>query len=265
MTETSIDIGHEIGEDNVELFGLDVHNPVFIVSAGLAVALVVGTLLFASEASELFAALRTWTTSTFDWFFLLVANLFVLFCLAVAYSPLGRTRLGGTAAKPEYGYAGWLAMLFAAGVGIGMMFFGVLEPVTHTLNPPIGVDAQDVDAARSVGMAASILHWGLHAWGIYAVVGLSLAYFSFNRGLPLTLRSAFYPMLGERVWGRFGHVVDIVAVLATLLGLATSIGYGAVQMTGGLDYLFGLSAGTGTQVLAIAAIVGIALISVVAG
>ena len=265
VSETNIEIGHEIGDDNIELFGLDVHNPVFVVSAGLAVLLVVGTLLFQTEASTLFAGLRNWTTSTFDWFFLLSANLFVLFNLAIAYSPLGRIRLGGANARPHYRYPGWLAMLFAAGVGIGMMFFGVLEPVTHTLNPPVGISAADVESARAVGMAASITHWGLHAWGIYAVVGLSLAYFSFNRGLPLTLRSAFYPLLGERVWGRFGHLVDVVAVLATLLGLATSIGYGAVQMAGGMDYLFGLQSGTATQLFAIALIVAIALISVLAG
>jgi BCCT family betaine/carnitine transporter len=259
------DFDHSIGEHNVEVFGLDIHNPVFVVSALLAVVLVVGTLMFLEQAALAFTDLRGWITSTFDWFFIISANIFVLFCLVVAYSRLGKVRLGGPDAKPRYGYPGWLAMLFAAGVGIGLMFFGVLEPVTHTLNPPLGVDPADVDAARAAGMSAAISHWGLHAWAIYAVVGLSLSYFCFNHGMPLTLRSAFYPLFGNRVWGSFGHVVDITAVLATLFGLAVSLGYGAEQITGGLNYLFGLPTGNATKVILIILITSVALVSVVAG
>ena len=259
------DIGHEIGEQNIQVFGLDIHNPVFVVSALLVVALVVGTLLFLEQAAILFIHLRTWVTSTFDWFFMISANLFVIFSLVIAFSPLGRIRLGGTDAKPRYGYPGWLAMLFAAGVGIGLMFFGVLEPVTHSINTPIGIDPNDESAARAVGMAAAINHWGLHAWAIYAVVGLSLAFFCFNRGMPLTLRSAFYPLFGNAVWGPFGHFVDIVAVLATLFGLAVSLAYGAEQIAGGLHYLFDMPAGNVTKVVLITVIISIALASVVAG
>jgi BCCT family betaine/carnitine transporter len=259
------DIEHEIGDNNVQLLGLDIHNPVFAVSAVLAVALVVGTLLFQEQAAVVFGDMRTWVTSSFDWFFIISANIFAVFCLAIAFSGLGRIRLGGAAAKPQYGYPAWLAMLFAAGVGIGLMFFGVLEPVTHTLRPPIGIDPADIDAARAVGMAAAINHWGLHAWAIYAVVGLSLAFFCFNRGLPLTLRSAFYPLFGNAVWGPFGHVVDTVAVLATLFGLAVSLGLGTEQIAGGLHYLFGTAIDNTTKIALIVAIVSIALVSVVAG
>jgi BCCT family betaine/carnitine transporter len=259
------DIEHEIGDNNVQLLGLDIHNPVFAVSAVLAVALVVGTLLFQEQAAVVFGDMRTWVTSSFDWFFIISATIFVVFCLAIAFSGLGRIRLGGAAAKPQYGYPAWLAMLFAAGVGIGLMFFGVLEPVTHTLRPPIGIDPADIDAARAVGMAAAINHWGLHAWAIYAVVGLSLAFFCFNRGLPLTLRSAFYPLFGNAVWGPFGHVVDTVAVLATLFGLAVSLGLGTEQIAGGLHYLFGTAIDNTTKIALIVAIVSIALVSVVAG
>jgi BCCT family betaine/carnitine transporter len=259
------DIGHEIGDSNVQLFGLDIHNPVFVVSALFVVILVVATLLFQDLAAALFADMRIWVTSTFDWFFVISANIFVLFCFAIAFSRLGRIRLGGHGAQPRYGYPGWLAMLFAAGVGIGLMFFGVLEPVTHTLQPPLGIDPADTDTARAVGMAAAINHWGLHAWAIYAIVGLSLAFFSFNRGLPLTLRSAFFPLLGKAVWGPFGHVVDTVAVLATLFGLAVSLGFGAEQIAGGLDYLFGIPYGNASKILLIIAIISIALVSVVAG
>ena len=259
------DIGHEIGEHNIQVFGLDIHNPVFVVSALLVVALVIGTLLFLEQAAILFMDLRTWITSTFDWFFMISANFFVIFSLVIAFSPLGRIRLGGVDAKPRYGYPGWLAMLFAAGVGIGLMFFGVLEPVAHTINTPIGVDPNDESAARAVGMAAAINHWGLHAWAIYAVVGLSLAFFCFNRGMPLTLRSAFYPLFGNAVWGAFGHFVDTVAVLATLFGLAVSLAYGAEQISGGLNYLFDVPAGNLTKVILIMLIISIALASVVAG
>jgi BCCT family betaine/carnitine transporter len=263
--QSAEDIGHEIGEHNIEVLGLDIHNPVFVVSALLAVTLVIGTLLFLEEAAIMFVDLRAWVTSTFDWFFMLSANLFVSFCFIVAFSPLGRIRLGGPDSKPRYGYPGWLAMLFAAGVGIGLMFFGVLEPVTHTLNTPIGIDPADEAAARAVGMAAAINHWGLHAWAIYAVVGLSLAFFCFNRGLPLTLRSAFYPLFGKAVWGPFGHFVDTLAVLATLFGLAVSLGYGAEQIAGGLNYLFDVPAVNATKVILIIVIISIALASVVAG
>ena len=259
------DIGHEIGEHNIQVFGLDIHNPVFVVSALLVVALVIGTLLFLEQAAILFMDLRTWITSTFDWFFMISANFFVIFSLVIAFSPLGRIRLGGVDAKPRYGYPGWLAMLFAAGVGIGLMFFGVLEPVAHTINTPIGVDPNDEAAARAVGMAAAINHWGLHAWAIYAVVGLSLAFFCFNRGMPLTLRSAFYPLFGNAVWGPLGHFVDTVAVLATLFGLAVSLAYGAEQISGGLNYLFDVPAGNLTKVILIMLIISIALASVVAG
>jgi len=259
------DIGHEIGEHNVQAFGLDIHSPVFAVSAVLAVSVVAGTLLFREQAAQLFADMRAWITVTFDWFFMISANLLVIYCLAIALSRLGRVRLGGPDAVPRYGYPGWLAMLFAAGVGIGLMFFGVLEPVTHTLNTPIGGDPSDTETARAIGMSAAIFHWGLHAWAIYAIVGLSLAFFCFNRGMPLTLRSAFYPLLGKRVWGPFGHFVDVVAVLATLFGLAVSLGFGAEQIAGGLHYLFNVPTGNVTKVTLIMVITGIALMSVVAG
>ena len=256
---------HEVGEHNVQWLGLDIHNPVFAVSAVLSITFVVVTLLFLGEAADAFTSMRVWITSTFDWLFIILANFFVLFCLGTAFSRLGRVRLGGPNAKPRYGYPGWLAMLFAAGVGIGLMFFGVLEPVTHTLNPPIGIDPADTETARAVGMAAAITHWGLQAWAIYAVVGLSLAFFCFNQGLPLTLRSAFYPLIGNRVWGPIGHCIDITAVLSTLFGLAVSLGYGAEQIAGGLNYLFDIPTGSTTKILLIIAIIAIALVSVVAG
>ena len=156
-------------------------------------------------------------------------------------------------------------MLFAAGIGIGLMFFGVAEPVDHFRNPPLGIDAADVAAARNLAIAATIFHWGVHPWAMFAVVALALAFAAYNLGLPLTLRSAFYPVLGEAVWGRFGHVIDVLAVFATLFGLATSLGLGAGQTAAGLEHLFGVPATDTTRVLIIAGITCIALLSVVAG
>ena len=254
-----------VGQDNIRVLGLDIHYPVFIISAMLVVVFVVGTLIFLESAGSAFSDMRVWITTKFDWMFMISMNIFVLFSLFIASSKLGRVRLGGADAKPRYGYPGWLAMLFAAGVGIGLMFFGVLEPVTHTLIPPLGIDPTDIETAAAAGMSAAILHWGLHAWGVYAVVGLALAFFCFNRGLPLTMRSAFYPLLGKMVWGPIGHIIDVTAVLATIFGLATSLGLGAAQIAGGLNYLFGIQPSSTTKVVLIAVIIGIALVSVIAG
>lgn len=255
----------EFGNNNVQVAGLDINLPVFVFSAILVVAFVVGTLVNIDQAAEAFLDWRVWITTKFDWLFMIASNFFVVFCLVIAFSKLGRVRLGGIDATAKYSYPAWLAMLFAAGVGIGLMFFGVLEPVTHMVNPPLGINPSDTEAARAAGMSASIAHWGLHAWAIYAVVGLSLAFFCFNRGLPLTLRAAFHPLIGDAAWGPIGHVIDITAVLATLFGLATSLGLGAEQIGAGLNYLFDVvPTGTG-RVVIVFSIISIALVSVVAG
>ena len=275
-----VETDYRTGRDNITPFGLDIHNPVFLVSGISIVAFVLVTLMFQSSATEFFGWLRPFLTSTFDWFFLASANVFVLFCIYLMVSPMGRVRLGGADAKPDYSYMGWFAMLFAAGMGIGLMFFGVAEPMSHfdsslagtaldngvrTDWAPLGAAAGDPQAARNLGMAATIFHWALHPWAIYAVVALSLAFFTYNRGLPLTLRSAFYPLLGERVWGWWGHIIDTLAVFATLFGLATSLGFGTEQALAGFNFLFGWSTGNGAKVLLIAVITAIALISVLRG
>ena len=275
-----VDTDFEIGQHNINPFGLDIHNPVFLISGLSIVGFVLVTLMFQQGATDFFGWLRPFLTSTFDWFFLSAANIFVILSLLLLITPLGAIRLGGDDATPDYGYLGWFAMLFAAGMGIGLMFFGVSEPMSHFASSlggvageagtrtdwaPLGAAAGDVAAARELGMAATIFHWALHPWAIYAVVGLSLAFFTYNRGLPLTLRSAFYPLLGERVWGWWGHIIDILAVFATLFGLATSLGFGTEQALAGLNYLFGWSTGNGAKVILIAAITAVALISVLRG
>jgi BCCT family betaine/carnitine transporter len=279
-----IDTDYQIGQDNVALkvgpFGLDIHNRVFAISGMSIILFVVLTLTFRQQVEPFFAGLRGWLVSNLDWFFLSAGNVFVVVCLILIVTPLGRVRIGGTEATPDYTYAGWLAMLFAAGMGIGLVFFGVSEPMSHfsaalggvnvengvrTDWAPLGAAEGDTSAASALGMAATIYHWALHPWSIYALLALGLAIFSFNKGLPLTMRSIFYPLFGERVWGWTGHVIDILAVVATVFGLATSLGYGASQAATGLNFLFGIPMTETTQVVLIVIITALALISVVAG
>ncbi|EGQ9184820.1 TPA: BCCT family transporter [Vibrio parahaemolyticus] len=280
----AIDTDYQIGQDNVALkvgpFGLDIHNRVFAISGMAIVLFVVATLTFRQQVEPFFAGLRAWLVSNLDWFFLASGNVFVIVCLILIVTPLGRVRIGGTEATPDYSYAGWLAMLFAAGMGIGLVFFGVSEPMSHFSSAlggvniengvrtdwaPLGGAVGDTDAASALGMAATIYHWALHPWSIYALLALGLAIFSFNKGLPLTMRSIFYPLFGERVWGWVGHIIDILAVVATVFGLATSLGYGASQAATGLNFLFGVPMTDTTQVVLIVVITALALISVVAG
>ncbi len=277
-----VETDYHIGQDNITPFGLDIHNPVFLISGLSVIAFVLVSIIFKEQAGAFFGWLRPAITSTFDWFFLLSANIFVLFCLLLVLSPMGKVRLGGPAAKPEFSYLGWFSMLFAAGMGIGLMFFGVSEPMSHFSSSLAGVTTDavtglrtdwaplnaavgDTEAARNLAMAATIFHWGLHPWAIYAVVGLALAFFSFNHKLPLTLRSAFYPLLGDRVWGFWGHLIDILAVFATLFGLTTSLGFGTTQALSGLNFLFGWGTGSFAIVLLIVVITAVAISSVVRG
>ncbi|SLN39492.1 Glycine betaine transporter BetL [Falsiruegeria litorea R37] len=272
---------YEVGQDNVQVLGLDIHNPVFAISGLTIVAFVFFSLVFREQAGEFFGWLRVALTSRFDWVFMIACNIFVVFSLLLIVTPYGSIRLGGADAKPDYSYAGWISMLFAAGMGIGLVFWGVAEPISHygaslggvatgedglrTDWAPLGAAADNPQGARDLAMAATIFHWGLHPWAIYAVVALALAFFSFNKGLPLTMRSVFYPIFGEATWGPLGHIIDVLAVFATIFGLATSLGLGATQALAGLNYLFGVPVTDGMKVLLIIIITAFALVSVVAG
>lgn len=279
-----IDTDYQVGQDNVALkigpFGFDIHNRVFLIAGLAIIAFVAITLLNHKEAESFFGEIRGWLTANLDWFFLTSGNIFVLVCLALIVSPLGKVRIGGTEATPDFSYPSWFAMLFAAGMGIGLMFYGVSEPLTHfstslagttvengvrTDWAPLGAAMGDPAAAQDLGMAATIYHWGLHPWAIYAILALGLALFAFNKGLPLTMRSVFYPILGERVWGWPGHIIDILAIVATLFGLATSLGLGSSQAAAGLHFLFGIPLGTTTQIILVVCITALATTSVLAG
>ena len=270
-----------------KLFGLEIYlTPVFVISSIAIIVFIVGSLIFQEGATKLFGNLRVWLTTNLDWLFMISTNLVFLFCLVVAFSPLGKVRLGGADAKPEYSYLTWLAMIFAAGVGIGLLFFGVSEPVTYfqggnysplgtetVYNPETVYNAENVpdaadskvQTAASLGIATTVFHWGLQGWAIYGVVGLALAFFAYNRGLPLLIRSAFYPIFGDRIWGWPGHIIDTFAIFAGIFGLATSLGLGVQQVTSGLNHLFGIPVNSLTMVLLIVGITAIALISVMTG
>jgi BCCT family betaine/carnitine transporter len=272
-----IETDFEVGQDNIDgslgPIGFDIHNPVFVISGITSVVFVLLTMIFPDQAGAVFLAVRNFATTKLDWMFMIIVNFFVIFCIVLIFLPMSKVRLGGEDAVPEYSYPAWFAMLFAAGMGIGLLFFGVLEPVYHmNVSGPLGVPSpiaadgsiitENVEAARAMGLAATFYHWGLHGWAVYAIMALALALFTYNKGLPFSIRSCFYPILGERVWGWSGHIIDILAVFATLFGLATSLGLGAQQANAGFNFAFGLEISTNVQVIIIILVTAVALVSV---
>ena len=241
----------------------DIHKPVFWPSVILITVLIAGTLIAGEAAENTFSAIQSGITEWASWLFVIAVNIFIGYALYFAFSKYGSIRLGGEDAEPDFSTMAWFAMLFSAGMGIGLMFFSVAEPMWHLLYPPHS-EAGTVAATRDA-MGVTFLHWGLHAWAVYAIVALALAFFAFNKDLPLSFRSVFYPILGDRIDGWIGDVIDILAVLATLFGLATSLGLGASQAGAGMEYVFGLENTTMLQVIIIVGVTAIATISVVLG
>ncbi len=237
--------------------------PVFYPSALIVLVLIAMSFVVPEATETAFERAKAWVAMDAGWFTVLAVAGFLVFIIGIAASGFGRLKLGPDHSRPDYSYVTWFAMLFAAGMGIGLMFFGVAEPIMHYADPPVG-DAQTVAAARQA-MRITFFHWGIHAWAIYAVVALSLAYFAYRHGLPLRIRSSLYPLIGDRIHGPIGHAVDTFAVLGTIFGLATSLGLGVIQINAGLNYLFDTPVGTTTQVVLIAVITLIATGSVVSG
>ncbi|MEO0410317.1 MAG: BCCT family transporter [Pseudomonadota bacterium] len=244
-----------------------IHGPIFGVSAALLLAFVGLALAVPGPTASVMAALKQLVLTRFDWVFMVTAAFAVLVCFAIALSPMGRIRLGGEEARPRYSNMSWLAMLFAAGVGTGMMFYGTAEPAGYYsgwAGSPLGASANTPQAER-LAFAATLYHWGLTPWAIYALAGLALAYFHFNKGLPLTMRSGFSPLLGRYIRAWPGFVIDIFAVLATVFGLATTLGFGATLAISGLGYLFGADDSQANQILLICVITAAATVSVALG
>ncbi|WP_207540214.1 BCCT family transporter [Sabulicella rubraurantiaca] len=237
--------------------------PVFLASAVLVVAIVVCGALAPEAVGRFSTALQAWIMDRLGWFYMLSVAIFLFFVLFLAISRHGLVKLGPNHSEPDFSYGSWFAMLFSAGMGIGLVFFGVAEPVMHFTTPPVG-EGGTIEAARAA-MRITFFHWGVHAWAIYAVVGLSLAYFGFRHGMPLTVRSAFFPLIGERIHGPIGQAIDVFAVLGTVFGVATSLGLGVLQVNAGLAHLVGLPEGLTTQVVLIVVITGMATVSVFLG
>ncbi len=258
--------GHVPGEKNIKKFGFDLHPQVAFIAGGLVLLFIVLTFVFEEQSAAFFQNLLNGIGNNFGWLYILAANFFVIVMFILAFSRFGNIKIGGPDALPEFSTFSWFAMLISAGMGIGLMFWSVAEPIFHYMDPsPMFNILPETPQASQVALGLTYFHWGLHPWGIYALVGLSLAFFAFNRGLPLTIRSIFYPLLKDRIYGVWGNIIDILSVLATLFGLATSLGLGVKQVSAGLNYLFGYPITNEYAVLLIAIITFFATLSVVAG
>ncbi|MDR2250729.1 choline BCCT transporter BetT [Acinetobacter sp.] len=239
-------------------------NPNVFLGTVIIIALFLAVVVIAPSSFELLTQqLKQWITDSFSWFYVLSVAFFLILLIYIACSALGRIKLGPDHSQPEYSNGSWFAMLFTAGMGIGLMFFGVAEPVMHYVNPPSG-EPQTIEAAQQA-LRVTFFHWGLHAWAIYAVVGLALAYFAYRHNLPLKTRSALYPLIGKRVYGAWGDSIDIFATIGTVFGVATSLGFGVTQINSGLHYLFGVEQSTYVQIVLIIVVSILASLSVFLG
>ena len=247
---------------NFNRYGLDI-NPVVSLSSGIFILIFsLYALINLDQANRLFVLLNDTIVTNFDWVFILASNLFVIICLYLAFSKLGNVRIGGVSSETEFSTFAWYSMLLSAGMGIGLMFWAVGEPLHHFVESPPIFNSPNADHSA---MATTFFHWGLHPWGIYALMALALSFFSYNKKLPLSLRSAFYPIFKEKIYGTLGDVIDTFAVLSTLFGLATSLGLGIQQINSGLDYMLNIGVSVSIQVVLITIITGIAVISVSTG
>ena len=275
--KSDMQTAYVVGQDNIVgslgPLGFDIHNRVFIISALTSIIFIILTLAFPAEAGNLFQSIVSFSTKTLDWYFLGLVDFFILFCVFLAISPYGSVRLGGKNAKPDHSYLSWFALLFTAGIGIGLLFFSVLEPAYHgNVSLPLGITSPfspdgelisgAVEEATAMGIAGTFLHWGIHGWAVYVIMALGLGIFTYNKGLPFSIRSVFFPILGDRVWGWWGDLIDILAVFSTLFGLATSLGLGAQQANAGMNFIFGMEINTITQVIVITLVTAFALVSV---
>lgn len=252
------------------------HSGMGIAAKGMVIAFVVFTALNVDFANSIYSAIRGWIEHTLNWYYISAVTGLLLVCFYLMFSRFGSIRLGDDDSRPEFSNFSWFAMLFSAGVGIGLLFFGIAEPMfyfdnTSTWGYPNNpfadlAGATAMTEARAVkAMTVTYFHWGFHGWAVYVMVGLCLAYFGFRKKLPLTLRSALYPVIGDKVYGPIGHAVDLLAVFGTVFGVATSLGLGVSQMAAGLNHLFDVDPGVTTQIILIGVISAVATLSAVSG
>lgn len=242
---------------------LDVNPYIFFISIGVILVFLFFGVFFTEGTDRVFNIVQGFIIDKLGWFYILSVAIFLIFVVFLFFSKFGKIKLGPDDSEPDYSYASWFTMLFSAGMGIGLVFFSVAEPMFHYLAPPT-MEGESLEAAREA-MRITFFHWGFHPWAIYIIVGMSLAYFSFRKGLPLSIRSAFYPLLGNRIHGWMGNTIDILAIFGTMFGVATSLGLGVMQVNAGLEYLFGVNISTNVQIGLIAGITAVATISVVLG
>ncbi len=225
---------------------------IFWITVAISLAFVLGGVLVTQPFSDALSASVGWIVESLGWFYLLSSTFFLVFILFVAFSKYGRIKLGGPDEEPEFGRFPWFAMLFQAGMGIGLLFWGVAQPLLHYRTPPFDLEEPGTSGAAALGLQFSLFHWTLHPWAIYAVVGLAVAYFSFVRGTKsLRISSVFRPLLGDRVDGPVGKAIDVVSIIATLFGVAVSLGLGTLQINAGLGEAFGVPSGIPLQMLII--------------
>ncbi|MFA8451437.1 MAG: BCCT family transporter [Bacteroidales bacterium] len=253
-----------VRSDNKTFFGIKANGTVFLGSFFIIFVLVAATIIIGKPIEQWFSKTQTLIANNVGWFFILCMNFFLGFAIFLGSGKFGKIRLGGDKAKPDFGLGAWFSMLFSAGMGIGLLFYGVAEPILHFGNNPFQGSNSSVESAK-LAMGMTFLHWGIHAWATYALVGLALAYFTFNKKLPLTIRSIFYPILGDRIYGWIGDLIDIISVIATLFGLATSLGFGVQQVNAGLSYLFNIEYGSTWQIALIGIITFFATLSLILG
>jgi choline/glycine/proline betaine transport protein len=256
--------GKSVGSQQSRTGSSSILVPVFVPAVVVILLLVIGTISNPELAGNAFSATLRYITDTFGWFYMLSVAFFLIFIVGIAFTNWGHIKLGPDHADPQYSFPAWFAMLFSAGYGIALLFFGVAEPVLHYASPPTGA-GETVDAAKQA-MQIAFFHWGFHIWAIYGLVALVLGYFAFRHGLPLSMRSALYPLIGDRIYGPIGHAVDVFAILGTLFGIATTLGLSVAQINAGLNYLWpSIPVSTTVQIVSIALITSLAIISVVAG
>lgn len=245
----------------------ELHKPVFLWSSGIIFALIAFSVIYAGTAADAFEELNRLIANGVGWWYILAATGFVVFALYCALSRIGNIRLGRDDEEPEFGVLSWFAMLFSAGMGIGLVFYGVAEPLSHYITPPeAGGIPGSTDAAANQAMELTLYHWGLHAWSIYVVVGLGLAYMTFRKGRPLSVRWLLEPLLGrKRIEGWIGNAIDIIAIVGTLFGVATSLGFGIQQISAGLSFLGWVETNNWITILLIIGITSLAIYSVVSG
>lgn len=245
---------------NFTKYGLDMNLFVSIVSALLVLGFIIFTISKPDLSADFFSGANDFLNRNFNWLYVITINGCFIFLIYMGFSKFGKIRLGGYTSKPEFGDLAWYAMMFSAGIGIGIFFYGVAEPIYH-LNIPIPLRSESAFDNFKI----MYLHWGAHAWAVYGMLAIGLGYFSYNKGLPFAIRSLFYPILKEKIYGILGDIIDTVATLSVLFGLATSLGLGAQQINSGLSFVFGIPNSTTVQVILIVIITFIATLSVVSG